>query len=146
MFPTRITVRPATAVPIARELRALLAFLDRELGLRNAGRCLRSLGDSTAPRMERELANRDKWGPAKGMMMAGYDAGYDIETESGLAAWMKYLQTHPVPASVRLPGDSRLQRRAGASGVRLSSAAVKSAKAASLAKRKAQRAARKKSR
>lgn len=48
-------------------------------------------------------AHTSKFGMAKSLFMGGREAGFDISSKEGVEAWMRVLQSRPVPASVRVP-------------------------------------------
>ncbi len=49
------------------------------------------------------LSDPRNFGMAKSLVMAGHAAGFDVETQEGVEAWMRAAQAGPLPASVRLP-------------------------------------------
>ncbi len=43
---------------------------------------------------------------AKQIMAEGRRRGHDLGTQAGIDAWMRELESQPLPASIRLPGDA----------------------------------------
>ena len=50
---------------------------------------------------------------AKSIVMAGAEAGFDMQSKEGIEAWMRQVQGKPLPPSVRLPIDGMKPRPAG---------------------------------
>ncbi|MEL6195846.1 MAG: hypothetical protein AAFZ38_09435 [Myxococcota bacterium] len=105
LFPRKVSVGSEEARPVIEELRALYRFLRREGGLEQADACLRVLGGSAIKRLEAKLSDPGNFGMAKSLVMSGRDAGVDITSQQQLTAWMQSLQSQPLPASYRLPGE-----------------------------------------
>jgi hypothetical protein len=40
---------------------------------------------------------------AKALVMAGREAGFDMDSKDGLEVWMRTMQSKPSPSSARLP-------------------------------------------
>lgn len=40
---------------------------------------------------------------AKSLFMGGREAGFDMDSKEGIEAWMRTLQSQPLPASALLP-------------------------------------------
>ncbi len=53
--------------------------------------------------LEAALSDSSNFGMAKSAFMAGRDAGFDMESKEGLEAWMRAMQSRPLPASVGFP-------------------------------------------
>jgi hypothetical protein len=116
IFPRKLSVEPSVAARIVEENRALYAFLKREFGLRQAEACLRVLGGDAAKKLEAALADPSKFGMAKSLFMKGREAGFDMDSREGVEAWMRLMQSQPLPASFGLPsfGPSRAMNPAAA--------------------------------
>ena len=86
--------------------------------LDQADACLRILGGDAAKKLGAALSDASKFGMAKSIVMAGSEAGFDMESKEGIEAWMRRLQSQPLPASIRLPspgpeapgGDKKAER------------------------------------
>lgn len=135
-IPHRLPVQASTAGAILGELRAFFAFAKRELGLAQADELLAALGGEATTRLTRALSDPRNFGRAKSIMMAGWDAGFDVSTADGLEAWMSEVDKMPLPLSIYLPPFARLPARA----------VDPEAERARKNKRKAERKARKKNR
>jgi hypothetical protein len=55
---------------------------------------------------------------AKSLFMAGHEAGFDMNSEDGIEAYMRVMQSRPLPASVRLPSPGAPTRPADKAAVR----------------------------
>jgi hypothetical protein len=131
MIPRKVSVEPDHAPTIVAAVRALLGFAARELGAESAQRCLEALPSDASQRLARRLADPRNFGMAKSFVMAGMQAGFDMTSEAGFAAFLH-------ASGGRLPSGGAPQVRA---------AARKPAPKGKLrTKRKAARKARKKSR
>lgn len=78
--------------------------MKREFGLKKADACLRVLGPNAGKKLEAALSNASNFGMAKSLIMAGADAGFDMETKEGIEAWMQSIQGKPLPPSIPMPG------------------------------------------
>ncbi len=87
IFPRKVSVDPAEGTAIVRELRAFWAFVGREYGLEQAASCLRVVGDGAEARLTEYLGDPRRFGMAKGFFMAGKDAGFDMTSEAGIQTW-----------------------------------------------------------
>ncbi len=88
IFPRKVTVQAAEAPAIVQELEAFWCFLDREFQLANAKACLELLGASAVSRLEAELSDPANFGPAKQFASFSLEAGFDLDTEAGMAEAM----------------------------------------------------------
>jgi hypothetical protein len=104
LIPRKVSIEAAEARSIIEETRAFYTFLKRELGLRHADACLRVLGDSAVEKLEAALSDSSNFGMAKSLFMAGAEAGFDMQSKDGLAAWMESIQGKTLPPSIPLPG------------------------------------------
>ncbi len=132
LIPRKISIQASDARWIVEEMRAFYGFLKREFGLKQADSCLRVLDRNAAKMLEAGLSDSRHFGMAKSLVMAGADAGFDMQTQEGLDAWMQSIQGMPLPPSVSLPS--------------LPQPSFKKATKAEKNKRKAARTARKKNR
>ncbi|XXF78304.1 hypothetical protein P2318_00680 [Myxococcaceae bacterium GXIMD 01537] len=103
LIPRKVSTDASAARYLVEETRAFYAFLKREFGLRQADACLRVLGGDAVKRLQAALSNPSNFGMAKSLVMAGREAGFDVDSQEGLEAWMQEVQSKPLPASVRLP-------------------------------------------
>ena len=103
LIPSQVGIEAAAASGIIKELRAFYRFLEREYALEQAAACLRVLGGDAVKRLAAALSDTSRFGLAKAVLMAGRDAGFDIDTQAGIEAWMRTVQANGLPASVRLP-------------------------------------------
>jgi hypothetical protein len=88
LFPRKVQAEPQDAPAIVASVRALLAFVARELGGDAPNRCLASLAADASQLLARELADPANFGPAKALLVEGAAAGYDMTSEPGIAAWV----------------------------------------------------------
>jgi hypothetical protein len=61
------------------------------------------LGGDAVEKLETALSDSSNFGMAKSLLMGGREAGFDMDTKDGIDAWMRAVQSKPLPASVRLP-------------------------------------------
>lgn len=118
IIPRKVSIDASAARWIIEENRAFYAFLEREFGLAQADACLRVLGGDAIEKLEAALSDRSKFGMAKSLFMAGREAGFDMNTKEGIDAWMRTVQSQPLPASVRLPSFGAPSRPANAVAAR----------------------------
>ena len=113
IIPREISVEPSAAAEIIGSIRALLAFVVRELTSKSAARCLAALSGDAAQRLERALANPKKFGPAKLLFMEGTRAGFDMTSEAGITAFVAAMRKpskpkpKPKPRSKKPPAKKR---------------------------------------
>ena len=105
IIPRKVCVDTSAASGIIEELRAFFAFLAREHGLEQADACLRVLGGGAVKKLEAALSDPSKFGMAKSLFMGGREAGFDMSSKEGIEAWMRILESKPLPASLRLPSQ-----------------------------------------
>ncbi|MEO7734507.1 MAG: hypothetical protein ABIY55_26360, partial [Kofleriaceae bacterium] len=103
IIPRKMSIAASEASWIIEETRAFYAFLKRELRLPQADACLRVLGGDAVKKLEAALSDPRKFGMAKSLVMGGRDAGFDMDSKAGIEAWMRSVQSQPLPASIRLP-------------------------------------------
>lgn len=136
ILPRKVMVDAAEGREILHELRALYAYLKRAHQLPQADACLAVLGGDAEDRLTATLADPRNFGMAKSLVGAGKDAGFDVDTQSGLDAWMREVQSRgPVPTSIFAGGPRPVP-----------SGSQQRGKRDKKAKRKAARKARKKNR
>ncbi len=135
IIPRKVSIDASAASWIIEENRAFFSFLEREFGLKRADAFLRVLGGDAVKKLEAALSDTSKFGMAKSLFMGGREAGFDMDSKEGIEAWMRALQSGPLPASVRLPSLGPV-----------SQPVVKTASRAKKNARKAARKARKKNR
>jgi hypothetical protein len=103
IIPRKVSIEAQAAGEIIAELRAFYGFLGRAFGLKQASACLRVLGGDASTRLHTALSDTSQFGMAKSMFMAGHAAGFGTTSKEGIEAWMRVMQSQPLPASVRLP-------------------------------------------
>ena len=86
-IPRKLCADPDDASEIVGAGQALFQFLKRTYGLPHFDACLRVFGDSAVARLSRALADSSRFGFAKSFFMEGTEAGFDMTTEEGIAAW-----------------------------------------------------------
>jgi hypothetical protein len=104
IIPRKVFVQPAEARSLVEALRAFYRYLDRELGLVQAASCLRVLGGKAIEKLENALSDPGNFGMAKSVLMAGAEAGFDVESREGVQAWMASIQGKPLPQGFPVPG------------------------------------------
>lgn len=88
LFPRKVSCRAEKAQACVDELRAFWLYVKREFSLENADGCLQLLeGKGTVSKLHARLSDRRLFGPAKSFVMAGMEAGYDMESREGIQAW-----------------------------------------------------------
>jgi hypothetical protein len=102
LFPRKVSVEADQAGPIITELRAFWSFVARQYGLDNAQAILAALDDHAVSRLQKKLADPANFGMAKSFFMLGSNAGFDMTTPEGLAAFQtiynaKLLSGQPEP-------------------------------------------------
>jgi hypothetical protein len=88
LFPRKVSTEAESAFPIIAELRAFWDFVHRQHGLANARKIRDSLTDDAVIRLKKALSDPADFGMAKGIVLAGQKAGFDMSTEEGLNAFM----------------------------------------------------------
>jgi hypothetical protein len=138
VFPRKVSVEPEAAPAIIAGLQAFLAFLQREHPGRRAEARLAVLGGNAPQRLVRLLADPSNFGPAKAFIMSGRAAGFDTSSQAGCNAWAEHMRKN----NLRLP----MGRPVAAAERRDPAGKPLAARQAKKTKRKAQRAARNKTR
>ena len=138
LFPRKVSIEPSEASWVVDTLRAFYTFLKRELGLKQADACLAVLGGDAVKKLEAALSNPGNFGMAKSMVMAGAEAGFDMQSQEGLEAFMQSMSSMPLPPSFPVPGLPQPTSKKTTQG--------KAASQEKKGKRKAARSARRKSR
>ncbi len=103
IIPRKVSIDASKARWIIEENRAFYAFLKREYALEQADACLRVLGGNAVKKLEAALEDSSNFGMAKSLFAAGREAGFDMESKEGIEAWMRAVQSRPLPASVGFP-------------------------------------------
>jgi hypothetical protein len=91
IIPSKVTIGADAAPLIVATLRGLLTFAERELGAREASKCLAALEPNASERLARELGNERNFGMAKSLIMQGMRAGFDLTSEAGVAAFVEHV-------------------------------------------------------
>jgi hypothetical protein len=103
LIPRKVSIDASAASWIIGANRAFYAFLGREFGLEQADACLHVLGGDAVKKLEAALSDPRKFGVAKSFFMRGREAGFDMDTKEGVEAWMRVMQSQPLPSATRLP-------------------------------------------
>lgn len=104
LVPRKVSIDASEARWVIDETRAFYTFLKREFGLKQADSCLRVLGGNAVKKLEAALSDSSNFGMAKSLVMAGADAGFDMQSKEGIEAWMHSIQGKPLPPSIPIPG------------------------------------------
>lgn len=104
LVPRKVSIEAFEAHRIVEEVRAFYTFLKREFGLTQADACLEVLGGDAADKLQAALSDSSKFGMAKSMVMAGADAGFDMQSKEGIESWMRLMEGGPLPPSIPLAG------------------------------------------
>ena len=86
VFPRKVSCPPEDAEFFVAELRAYLAFAQREFGFAAAEECLAELTPEFVKHFEERMADRSLFGMAKSFLTGGHEAGFDMSSEEGLQA------------------------------------------------------------
>jgi hypothetical protein len=89
LFPRKVSTEPESARDIVAQLRAFWQFLQRQFELKNAAEILGVLDGRAEVRLRNELADPSNFGMAKSFVMMGQQAGFDMTTQEGVAAFME---------------------------------------------------------
>lgn len=114
-IPRAALVGVEDARPIVEATRALYRWLRRERGLEQADACLKVLGGSAIRRLEQKLADEANFGPTKAVLMAGREAGVDVDSPEEVERWLdSLLEPAPdrAPRSQANPNARKKQRKA----------------------------------
>lgn len=133
LFPRKVSCEPDAADDIVVGLRGFLGFLGHAIGLDDAAGCQAVLDGDAAARLRARLADPRTWGLAKGFVMSGRAAGFDMTSEADFADWA-LIQN----AAMRAEETSTLRRP--------SNVAARRAQRVRKDKRRRQKASRKKNR
>jgi hypothetical protein len=104
ILPRKVMLDPGDARPIIEELRAFYRYLGRAFALPQAGECLEAIGPGAEEELEDALGDTEGFGVGKQILAAGAAAGFEVDTEEGLVAWMEHVREHGLPPDIRLPG------------------------------------------
>lgn len=88
-FPGEMLCQPEEAPAIVAQVRAFWSYVKRAFGLPNADACLVALDEGMALALAHELRNPDKFRGSKAFLWHGLEAGFDVTTDAGLAAWTR---------------------------------------------------------
>lgn len=128
LIPRKVSIDASEASGIIAGSRAFYAFLKREFGLAQAEACLRVLGGGAVRRLEAALSDTSKFGMAKSFLMGGREAGFDMQSQEGIEAWGRDMQSRPF--SGLLPPSSSRARPQHAAAARAKKNARKTARKA----------------
>jgi len=93
IIPRKVSVDASAAPALVADCRAFYRFLSQAYELEQAEECLQVLGPRAEKQLEKALANPSKYGPAKTLLMAGKDAGFDVQSKEGIEAWIRTVNT-----------------------------------------------------
>jgi hypothetical protein len=108
LFPRKMSTRAENAGPLIAELRAFWSFVHRQYGLDNAKKILASLDEGAADRLRKKLADPANFGMSKSMFMMGSEAGFDMTTPEGLAAFQTAYNTRLLANELERQQQGRL--------------------------------------
>ena len=97
IIPNMVSVDASAATWIIYQNRALYVFLKQEFGLKQADACLRVLAHSSVKKLERALSDMSKFSVEKSLSMEGRAAGFDMDSEAGVEAYLHALQSQSPP-------------------------------------------------
>ena len=103
IIPRKVSIDASKARWLIEGNRAFYAFLKRKYELEQADACLSVLGGDAVKRLEQALSDPSNFGMAKSLFAAGREAGFDMESKEGIEAWMRAVQSKPLPASMGFP-------------------------------------------
>ena len=103
LIPRKVSIEASEARWIIEESRAFYGFLKREYGLEQADSCLRVLGGNAVKKLEATLSDSSNFGMAKSLIMAGREAGFEMDTREGIESWVRSVQGMPSPAALLPP-------------------------------------------
>jgi hypothetical protein len=103
LMPRKLSASPSEARSIIVELRCLFAFMKRAYGHTRADACLRVLGGDAVSRLKAALSDPSNFGLAKSLLMSGAEAGFEVDTQEGLDAWVREVNGDPSPGSIPSP-------------------------------------------
>lgn len=92
LIPRKISIEASEARGIVEQIRAFYRFLKRAFGLDQADACLHVLGGNAVAQLETALSDSDNFGVAKSLLIAGRDAGFDMQSREGVEAWMERIK------------------------------------------------------
>ncbi|HEX4417252.1 MAG TPA: hypothetical protein VH165_05095 [Kofleriaceae bacterium] len=130
IIPRKVSIDASAASWIIEETRAFYGFLKREFGLKQADACLRVLGGDAVKQLEAALSDTSQFGMAKSLFMGGREAGFDMDSQAGVEAWMRVMQSRPLPASMGLPSLGAPSRPANKAAARAKKTQRKAARKA----------------
>ncbi len=117
IIPRKVSVEAEAAAEIIAELRAFFRFLMREYELPGAAECLQRLSGDAVEALHGKLSDPRNFGMAKTFFTSGLEAGYDMRSEAGVAAWMKEanssLAREPKPKLTQAEKNKRKAARRG---------------------------------
>lgn len=99
IIPNMVSIYASAASSIIYDNRALYVFLKTEFGLKQADACLRVLPHSAVKKLELALSDATKFSVGKSVFMAGLEAGFDMDSEAGIEAYLHALQSPPRKAA-----------------------------------------------
>jgi hypothetical protein len=92
-IPRHVDVEASQAADIVEQLACFYRFLDRKYELSQARACLRALERDAVAKLAVALSDPRHFGPGKLLIQEGRRAGFDMNTEQGVAAWMRVVQS-----------------------------------------------------
>lgn len=89
IIPREGSIPASEARSIIESIHMAIRWMAQRHTIEHADACLALLGDDAVDRLQRELADSSNFGPAKSMIMAGIDAGFDMHSRAGIEAFMR---------------------------------------------------------
>jgi hypothetical protein len=96
IIPNMVSVDASEASRIIYDNRVLYVFLKREFGFMQADACLRVLAHSSVKKLELALSKASQ-----------FQAGFDLDSEEGIEAWMQALESRPQKVARKSPKKKR---------------------------------------
>jgi len=95
LVPAKVMMPASEAEELITEMRAIYAFLGRRFGFIGAQACLTVLGRKAVKTLEKALSSPELMGIGKSMLMEGLNAGFDMQSEDDIRAWMALQMIAP---------------------------------------------------
>lgn len=95
IVPRKVSVDASAAGALIEDCRAFYRFLGRAYGLEQADACLQVLGPRAEKQLAKALSDPRNFSPAKALFTAGKDAGFDMQTQEGIEAWIRTMNASP---------------------------------------------------
>lgn len=142
IIPRKASIDAEDAGTLIQEFRAFWQFILRKFKHPGAQKLLKVLDGDAEARLKRELADPTNFGMAKSLVSMGRQAGFDMSTQEGLDAWVAAYNRRQAPL-FEDPRGSFATYLPGQTATKPPAAKLKEARRN---KRKAEKAARKRTR